>query len=171
MITIHEKAEKMLKESNFKIFKHKKLLCCVQRLSWSGHLCGYVAVDKNNSLYGKKYSDTIELEKEPKFNENYIGLLIHSLKDRKDNEYSLDLAINVHCGLTYSRNELNGLEKNIFGDLWWFGFDTGHSEDLKPFQTDIDRKYPYNECTYKDFEFVENETKKLAEQLSKFNNK
>lgn len=172
MITIHPKAEKQFsEESNFEIFKHGGLICCVIRISHSGCLNGYVAVNKEHPLFGKKYGDKIKLDKSPKFNGNYIGLLISLLKeDYKENLYSLAMAINVHGGLTYSSDTLHGIDKDLFGELWWLGFDTMHSGDLKPLQSDIDRKYMHSESRdeYRDFEFVKEQTKSLAEQLINF---
>ncbi len=169
MITIESNvAERLTKEQNFRIFKHNNLICCIQRMRWSGNLNGYVAVSKDHALFGKKYSDKIKVNEEPKFNGNYIGLLCTALDiDKEENTYSIDMAIDVHGGLTYSENELNGIDKELFGELWWFGFDTLHSGDLKPFQTEIDKRFPHSNDVYRDFEYVEKQTIQLAEQLYK----
>lgn len=100
---------------------------------------GYVAVPKHHPLFGKNYSDKIKVDNisDIPFNGNFIGLMCH---DREDpNNISLDLLINVHCGLTYSekiREEF--IEKAEFLDsekpdeeYWVFGFDTCHFEDNK----------------------------------------
>ncbi len=169
MITIHPQAESMLKEPSFKLFKHEGFICCIQRMNWSGNLNGYVAITKDHPLFNKKYSDEIKLKKEPEFNGNYIGLLQAATKDRQENIWSIDMALNVHGGITYSSSELNGIDKDILGELWWFGFDTAHSSDLKPYQNEIDRKYQHEGDEYKNFDYVLNETKKLAEQLKELN--
>lgn len=172
MITIHEKAEQMIRdENNFELFRHNGLLCCVQRMGWSGNLNGYVAVTKEHPLYGKEYGDSVIVEnvEEVEFNGNYIGLLCRAADDLPPNMLSIDLAINVHGGITFSKGTLNGIEDGLFGELWWFGFDTAHAGDLRPFQTDIDRRFDsasYEE--YRDFAYVKNETKSLADQLLKF---
>lgn len=170
MITIHENAEKILNEPCFEIFKSNGLLCCIQRINWAGNLNGYVAVSKEHPFYGKDYSDNIVVEdvEEIPFNGNYIGLLCRSTKDLPNNMIGIDLALNVHGGVTFSRDSLNGIEDNIFGELWWFGFDTAHAGDLKPYQTDIDRKYPHSQDEYRDFEYVKEQTILLADQLSKY---
>lgn len=167
MINIHSSVEnQILNEPSFWLFKHKGLLCCVKRNYNCGNLNGYVAIDKDHGLYGKNYSDTIQLPQSPKFNGNYIGLLGIDDEEAKENIYSIDMAIDVHGGITFAADNLYGIEKNIFGDLWWFGFDTAHAGDLKPFQTDIDRKYSYHDdSVYRDFEYVKSETIKLADQL------
>lgn len=172
MITIHQKAEvKMREEPNFEIFKHNGLLCCVKRINWSGNLNGYVAVTKEHPFYGKEYNEHVVVGDMDSvaFNGNYIGLLCHSLSaEAQTGMLSLDLAINVHGGLTFSRGYLNGIDKDVFGELWWFGFDTAHAGDLRPFQTDIDRQYPCLDDEYRDFEYVKEQTISLAEQLSKY---
>lgn len=67
---------------------------------------------------------------------------------------------NVHGGLNFRK------KGNLFPspDLppyskWWYGFDCGHCYDLSPGGTiDADQ-------TYRNFEFVQNEIKKLCDQL------
>jgi len=167
MYTIHEDAEKMLKEHSFKLFRHNGLLCCVVRMGFSGVLNGYVAVDKTHQLYGKNYSDKIIMDESPEFNGNYIGLVCCALDpNRKEKEYPLDCALLVHGGLTYSSDHLSFIDKEVFDNLWWFGFDCSHCDDLKPIQSDIDREYPIGSQVYRDFKYVENETRKLAKQLT-----
>jgi hypothetical protein len=173
-ITIHPDAKKLLSEHSFEIFRHDGLLCCVQRMGWSGTLNGYVAVDEKHPFYGKEYGDLVVVGDidSVEFNGNYIGLLCATLRPETDaGMLSIDLAIKVHGGITYSKDELCGIENGLFGNLWWFGFDTIHSGDLKPFQTDIDRKYPISGDEYRNFEYVISETKKLAEQLSQYHHK
>ncbi len=169
MITIHPEAEKMMKEPSFEIFKHEGFLCCIQRMNWSGNINGYVAVTKDHPLFGKNYLDKIQLKESPLFNGNYIGLLCATLGDDEENVYSINMALNVHGGITYSQSELNGIENDLFGELWWFGFDTSHSGDLKPYQNDIDRKYQHEGDEYKDFEYVKEQTQQLANQLKSWN--
>lgn len=78
-----------------------------------------------------------------------------------------DLNVSVHGGLTYSKESLNVIDQDCLDQLWWFGFDTAHSGDLKPFQTDIDRKYLFEGDEYRDFNYVKEQTIRLAEQISK----
>lgn len=160
---------KFLREKNFKLFKHSDLLCCVVRMSHNGCLCGYVGVSETNELFGKNYDYKIKANlDEIQFNGNYLGLLSSALDpDRKEDEAPLYMAIQVHCGLTYSEPHLIYIDENVSGKLWWFGFDTAHSGDMRVF---VDANRDNFDDTYRDFEFVENETKQLAEQLAKFNN-
>lgn len=159
MITIHPQAEKMRMESNFQIFKHEGLYCVIKRMASGGNINGYVAVSDTHPFYGKTYHDKIKLESEPKFNGNYI-----------DGEYSLDMTINVHGGLTYSDNHLAGIENGLLGELWWFGFDTAHAGDITPFEDEISRKYRIADDEYRDWDYVEQQVKKLAEQLKVLSN-
>lgn len=170
MYTIHPDCEVIFSEKPFYLFKHDNLFCAVYRMAFSGNLNGYVAVPKGHTLYGKDYRDEIEVPNlsEIKFNGNYLGLLCVDAEKAQENIITLDMAINVHYGLTYSDNQLSAIEDDLLGNQWWFGFDTAHSGDLKPYQSEIDRKYKHHSDTYKNFEFVMAETKSLAEQLSKF---
>lgn len=97
-----------------------------------------------------------------------MGLLCIDADKAAKNIIGLDMAINVHCGLTYSSNNLHNIEDNLLGELWWFGFDTAHAGDIRPIQTEVDRKYPHEGDTYKDLAFVQEETKSLAKQLASF---
>lgn len=74
--------------------------------------------------------------------------------------YDKDILINVHGGLTYSDKNL--ISQEVFKNLWWFGFDCNHFRDIAPF---VINNYSA-ENDYRDFEYVKDETKKLAEQLN-----
>jgi hypothetical protein len=80
-----------------------------------------------------------------------------------------DIECDVHGGLTYSRNELEG---------WWIGFDCAHHEDIVPSMDhffivseemlELRKIYPFSrvwERSYKNIKFVIEECKKLAEQM------
>ena len=170
--SIHPKAQQFHKETHFNLFKYEGYICLVARMSGPGHFCGYVGVKKTNKLFGKSYSDYIEYEKKEdlEFNGNYLALMINALKDSDGNEVSIDLLLNVHGGITYSKNKVSGIDENIFNDLWWFGFDTAHAGDVRPIENYIDRKYRISEDEYRDLEYMEAQTKKLAEQLKNFEN-
>lgn len=170
MYTISPKAEAIFNERSFFLFKHAGFYCAVSRMQMKGNLNGYCAVPEGHPLFGKNYSDEVEVASidEISFNGNYIGLLCVDTEKAKQNIIGLDLAINVHGGLTYARNHLYNIEDNLLGNLWWFGFDTAHSGDLGPYQHEIDRKYHISNEVYRDFEYVLAETKSLAEQLAKF---
>lgn len=67
-----------------------------------------------------------------------------------------DIGVNVHGGLTYARNHLDGRDDE---DIWWVGFDCAHAGDIMPNHPNI------TGGTYKTMLFVENECRELAEQL------
>jgi len=166
--TIHKKCTKMLNELSCKLFKHEGLYCCILRMGYGGNLNGYIAVPEEHPLYGKSYSDTVTVAniEEVPFNGNYLGLLVNaSDTDRADNEISIDMALNVHGGITYSKGSLACIDGDLLGKLWWYGFDTAHCDDIRPYQTDIDRQYDTG-GEYRDYSYVEQQCKQLAEQLS-----
>lgn len=174
MITIHPKAEaKFINEPVFSLFKHAGLICCIQRNMWGGNFNGYVSVPEGHPLHGKDYATLInvpDVDKVP-FNGNYIGLLMAAgSPETEAGLLRIDMALNVHGGVTYADNGLNGIERGLFGNIWWFGFDTAHSGDCRVYQTDIDRKYVIHGDEYRDLEYVTEQTKQLAEQIAAFTN-
>lgn len=174
MLTIHPKAEELFtQESSFKLFKHSDLYCCVQRNIWGGNFNGYVAVPEGHPLFEKGYDSLIHVPavQDVPFNGNWIGLLMATQSPETEaGLLRLDMAINVHGGLTYADSALNGIQEGLLGNLWWFGFDTAHAGDIKPYQTDIDRKYPMRGDEYRDLVYVTSQTEQLAAQIAKFTN-
>lgn len=168
MITIPTEIQATFqKEPTFRLFQSSGLWCCVVRTAYYGNLNGYCAVPKGHKLYGKVYSDKIVMDEQPIFNGNYIGLLCANPDEADAGVYSLDLAIKIHGGLTYSDNSLYGIHENCLGELWWFGFDTVHAGDAKPYMTEIDLKYlSHLDEEYRSFEYVNAEVISLAKQLS-----
>lgn len=68
--------------------------------------------------------------------------------------------IEVHGGLTFS-----GRWEEFHDDLWWLGFDCGHAWDIDT--PNVAPEYPWSFESNKSQEFVEEQTKRLAEQLKK----
>jgi hypothetical protein len=65
----------------------------------------------------------------------------------------------VHGGITFANN-WDEISEGFYPEgTWFFGFDCGHSADLKPF--DVEPK-----TIYRDFNYVLHETRKLAKQLA-----
>ena len=119
---------------------------------------GYVAIPKEHSLHGKSYRDKVKVKDAAKipFNGNFIGLLGASLDNDTDkNLIPLDLAINVHRGITFSQpiEALKNPPSNIPKDYWVFGFDTAHAGD-----------HQFNWTK----ENVQKETRKFKKQLENF---
>ena len=110
-------------------------------------LCGYVGVSKGHRLYGKFYEelseeDCVEIHNGLNFGskcqvgEDTHALVCHTVEDGEDD------------------------------DVWWLGFDCGHSGDITPDRKG-GRKYDFSihGYTYKDVDYVKNEVKDLARQL------
>lgn len=70
--------------------------------------------------------------------------------------------IEVHFGLTWSEKGFYGLSKK----LWFLGFDCAHCYDLCPFFISPWKFERDKEYSYKDFDFVIDETVNLAYQFS-----
>ena len=94
---------------------------------------GYVAVPPKHPLHGMDYDKIVKVKDENsiKFNENWIGLLCYSIGDRTEGEIPLNLAINVHGGITLARapKDMKYVPSCIPSDWWVFGFDTCHADD------------------------------------------
>jgi hypothetical protein len=79
-------------------------------------------------------------------------------------------ALSAHGGLTYANKcQAAGpvCHKPAPGepdDVWWFGFDCGHSGDWAPEIAKFGRRH-FNE-TYRDVGYVRAEVERLREQLS-----
>jgi hypothetical protein len=124
-------------------FEHAGLPCLALR-NPHGAWCGYVAVPPGHPLHGKDY-------------------------DVPD--------VSVHGGLTYA-NRCSGHICHVPkpgdpDDVWWFGFDCGHFQDLMPGMAarlrrlDVpDLDVPGWPDTYRDLAYVRAEIESLAEQLA-----
>lgn len=155
MFPYHFDAEKLLNrklrwptgpwhnEPDSKQWTSHGLACAIVREHSNGHLCGYVGVEKSHPSYGVSPSvSSIELDDF----ENWT-------QDRVDRTKAF-AAFSIHRGITFvSKGEKN--------DLWWFGFDCGHSHDIRPRLGN--GLLPSAE--YRTFAFVERETEKLARFL------
>lgn len=160
---------------------------CVVIFGYSGHRCGYVGIPKENMLYGKEYSDYLDVEKkelEGELNGRILQLFFGALDN--DERARIDLYFNVHGGITHS----GGGEKSSYpieSNLWWFGFDCNHCNDRKDLHLayekfpeyrksiqnmiDIEMLLPSMGGKVRTEEYVVNECKKLADQLKEFERK
>lgn len=132
-------------EPNRKEFKHLGFDCLINRNSF-GAWCGYVAVPKGHPWFEKSYGD---------------------LED-------LGLAPEVHGGLTYSNHCQGEIchQSETEDEVWWLGFDCAHAGDLMPAMVEMRQrpdwpKFPHYEEfeTYRNQEYVTEETMKLAQQV------
>lgn len=147
-----------------------------------GFRCGYVGVEADNPLYGKDYSDYLDINKseldgEPIGKRGIIPILGAAFDD--DERVKLDMYFDVHGGLTYAGDRVDyPVESN---NLWWLGFDCGHYNDgndwdlvekywgdnpQMQYRLKIERDLGFgwdNEIRTK--EYVENECKSLVDQI------
>jgi hypothetical protein len=72
--------------------------------------------------------------------------------------------IEVHGGLTFS-----GYWQDLDDRLWYFGFDCGQAWDID--EESFEENYMYKFKSNKSPEYVEEQTRRLAEQLEKRQNK
>jgi hypothetical protein len=133
-------------------FEHAGLQCRIRRNAvldgykkdeslhiFGGHLCGYVRLPK-------EFPDHAED----------------------------DINVEIHGGITYDQLEEDGYT--------WIGFDCGHSGDLIPSMKILEDEHKIRECfplpeefknfsifnpTYRNIDYVTEETKSLAEQIKK----
>jgi hypothetical protein len=117
-----------------------------------GTLCGYVGVMPGHPWHG----------------ESYEGLVREPDEDEWDAQ--IDTIIEVHGGLTYasSCNEDAAESEGIChvplpgraANVWWFGFDCGHSGDVIP-----GMRIDWPGGSYKTVAYVRRECESLARQL------
>jgi|SRR5205809_80872 len=97
----------------------------------------------------------------------YVGVPLNSKLANID--YN-DLDIDIHGGLTYS-NKCQGLIcHDSTKEVYWFGFDCAHYNDLIPKfleYTTHNKSYfsLFNNSTYRDFNYVKTQVIYLAQQL------
>lgn len=136
-----------------------------------GHRCGYVAVPKNHVLYGAKHHEQHESLIFPQ-NETIgkRGVIPFFFSD-PDKMNTPAIVFDVHGGITYSEDSLLGVEGE---NLWWFGFDCGHSGDAPSpeYLEEQRRKYPSlhsftvaSRGVHRTLEYCIDECESLARQL------
>jgi len=126
-------------EPDRKDFIHAGFSCFILR-NMLGNWCGYVGVPSTHPAYEKHYDD---------------------------------VNVEVHGGLTYADKCSPPIchipTPFMPEDVWWLGFDTAHLGDLSPYNnlSNVINTPIFRDGTYKNMEYVINETKQLAEQLEK----
>lgn len=128
-------------EPDIERFDHLGVPCLLLRQVRSGHWCGYVAVPPGHPWHGEE------------------GFF-----------YSRDDGPDVHGGITYGgacAGEVCHVPRSGEpDDVWWLGFDCHHSGDLAPMDLVYwrDRGWrPFGD-TYRDIDYVRNQTRNLAVQ-------
>ena len=157
---------------------------CVVTFNVMGHRCGYVGIPKNHSLYGKEYSDYLEIKKADVGARKISGIfpLLGACLD-KDERIRIEAYFSCHGGITFADGGENS-NYPIESDLWWFGFDCAHCDDAKELELAYERFPNYRErlamkiecedrfcidgTIVRTEEYVAEECKKLAEQLKEF---
>lgn len=94
------------------------LPCLIVRSPSPGSLCGYVGVPPSHPYHGKGYNDTI------------AGV-----------KYCIESSLEVHGGVTFAGgcepgDDSSGIchvpDAGEPDNVWWIGFDCGHSQDVMP---------------------------------------
>ena len=123
---------------------HAGYACLVLRSPQAGHLCGYVGVPREHPAYGRQ---------------------------------PIRVDADAHGGLNYA-SRCDGLichvpEPGMPADVWWLGFDCGHTWDLAPARAARERERGWLPIplpggwreTYRTLAYVKREVESLAEQL------
>ena len=130
-------------------------LRCVGILTFLGHRCGYVGVDKTHPFHNLNYYDKIpkeflylyeEMKEKPIRKGGIINLLCHDSENPE-----IGFLFDVHGGITFAVSSEKGYPVETQEPLWFFGFDCNHYGD------DEDPKSKV---------YVRNECKSLAKQLN-----
>jgi len=131
-------------EPNRMEWEHQGLQCLLVRHEHSLHWCGYVGIPPSHPLFGKTYGEVgnlLDAHGEVNFSNECAGVVCHIPK-----EGDVD-------------------------DLWWFGFDCGHTWDLSPTWLDSSvsdsLRRLLKDKTYRDTAFARAHVSSLAEQLAK----
>lgn len=157
---------------------------CVVTFNVMGHRCGYVGIPKSHPLYGKEYSDYLEIKKADVGDRKISGIfpLLGACLD-EDERIRIEAYFQCHGGITFADGGENS-NYPIESDLWWFGFDCAHCDDAKELELAYERFPNYRErpamqiecedrfridgTIVRTEEYVAEECKKLAEQLKEF---
>ena len=123
------------------------------RVSYSGHLCGYVAVPPGHPAHGHSYAT--EYETDANGERDYDKPRPNPLN-----------GIRVHGGITYTE-KCAGRVCHVPApgepdDVWWVGFDCNHAYDLAP---NYGSAYRTVMADYRDVDYVREQCELLAEQL------
>lgn len=126
--------------------------------NWHGVWCGYVGVPEGHRLFEKDYNDLFDWETE-------IG-------DEVDVHGGLTFASRCQPGATEGSRAVCHTARPGSPEVWWFGFDCGHYNDVSPgmlqylkgFTPEIELPGELR-AAYRTIEFVQGEVTRLAAQL------
>ena len=123
-------------------FEAEGLPCAIRRINRFGTWCGYVGVGPEHPLFGLPMNHPLRLPDSwfdgRSMREGYgsMDLVMHALSGAKSmgEACPIRLAFEVHGGVSYADDELDGREPG----RWWFGFDCAHAGDYLPNAPDIE---------------------------------
>jgi len=128
--------------------------------------CGYVRVPEGHQFFSKNYDHEIDATwfQNMKLSDAtpIIALMLQASSDDQST-IRLDLAANVHGGITWANDYMPTADDRKPGE-WWFGFDCAHAGDYVP-------GMPVGlslEGTYRDIDYVTAECEKLAAFLKRY---
>lgn len=155
-------------------FVWAELPCLIKRHPNLGHLCGYVGVPPAHPHYAPKMRDkNTFMRKDLVIDGKVVVAGRPDLPERLIDISYEDIDIGVHGGLTFG--EIGKGEHGWQEGFHWYGFDCAHSGDYGPYIDErslaihrnvTGRDGPASYETYKNWEYVKDETKHLAEQLA-----
>lgn len=129
--------------------------CLIVRSPASGALCGYVGVPPDHPWHSAEYGECRQ-----------------SCGKKTFCDHSPEALLDVHGGVTFtggcdhSDDESKGIchipASGRAEDIWWFGFDCAHSEDVMPA---FNARSHFPESTYRQADYVQAECAYLARQL------
>lgn len=131
-----------------------------------GHRCGYVGVTSAHPLHGVAYNEksralTMNMGRST---EKMSPIQVLCAAGREPDELNTpEYVFEVHGGLTYS----GGKGKYpIESDLWWFGYDCGHSGDA-PAPGSLMAAYYKNDCSiHRTLDYCKAECESLSKQIA-----
>lgn len=96
---------------------------------YSSHRCGYVGIPKTHPLYGKDYNhkSNVRLDGLTVQINNPVGTFLAAASIGEEEYADLSYAANVNGGLTYAQGTP---DYPVESDLWWFGYDCAHIDDI-----------------------------------------
>lgn len=155
-------------EPDHEEFEHAGMACVIHR-GPVGAWCGYVRVPGGHRLHGVNYDDMVSgpptacIERSIDGEKiGFITLMTASIGvDKASNSYRLDLLIDAHGGLTFSRPHAPGRDK-VDGE-WWLGFDCSHAGDACP---GVRGYLSHADEQYRDAEYARGICRSIAEQIS-----
>lgn len=121
--------------------------CLIVRNTRHGNLCGYVGVTKPHPLYGADSGS-----------ESMKRLSVHG---------GVNFTNKCQPSESESKGVCHVVNHDEDDDVWWVGFDCAHWSDLvprmpMPYLLELDL---FDNCTYKNVQYVETECCDLAKQL------